>query len=171
LTFPNETDMALPSFPWPARMVACLDCMRWLGPLLVRVVFGYFWLETGWAKLHNLAFFSGRFVEWGIPFPQFSAALSAGTEFVGGALMILGLGTRLVMLPMIFNMLVALAVVVLPQIASVDEFFELDEVLYVAVFVWLLVAGPGRVSLDAWIARRWLGHQYERQLGCRLGKE
>ncbi|MDG2523959.1 DoxX family protein [Stenotrophomonas sp. HITSZ_GD] len=153
--------------PLPERVLARLHALSWFGPLLVRCVFGYFWLETGWAKLHNLAFFSSRFVEWGIPWPTFNAALSAGTEFVGGLLMIVGLGTRLVMVPMIVNMLVALAVVVLPQISTLDEFVELDEVLYVAVFTWLLLAGPGAASLDAWIARRRLARAVEREVAYR----
>jgi putative oxidoreductase len=55
---------------------------------------------------------------------------------------------------MIVNMLVALAVVVLPGISTLDEFVELDEVLYVAVLSWLFRAGPGKASLDHWIARR-----------------
>ena len=131
-----------------------LSRFEWLGPLLLRLVFGYFWLETGWAKLNNLAFFTERFVEWGIPWPALSAAVCAGTEFVGGALIMLGLATRLTMLPMIFNMLVALAVVVLPGISTLDEFVELDEVLYVAVLFWLLMAGPGKASLDQLIAAR-----------------
>ena len=127
---------------------------EWLGPLLLRLTFGWFWLETGWAKLHNLEFFAGRFVEWGIPWPMLSATVSGATDLIGGALLIIGLGTRLAAIPMIVNMLVALAVVVLPGISTLDEFVELDEVLYVAVFVWLLVAGPGRASLDHLIARR-----------------
>lgn len=131
-----------------------LSRIEWLGPLLLRLVFGYFWLETGWAKLHNLEFFSGRFVEWGIPFPTFSATLSGATDLVGGALLMLGLGTRIATIPMIVNMLVALAVVVLPGVSTLDGFVELDEVLYVAVLSWLLVAGPGKASLDHWIARR-----------------
>lgn len=133
--------------------------LDWLAPLLLRLAFGYFWLETGWAKLHNLDGFAARFADWGIPFPELSAAVSAGTEFVGGLLIMLGLATRLTMLPMIFNMLVALAVVVLPQIGTLDEFVELDEVLYVLVFLWLLLAGPGRASVDHLIVR-WLrrGH-------------
>ena len=142
----------------PARfagpLVAQLARIDWLGPLLLRLVFGWFWLETGWAKLHNLAFFSARFVEWGIPFPTFSATLSGATDLIGGALLMLGLGTRLATIPMIVNMLVALAVVVLPGISTLDEFVELDEVLYVAVLFWLFVAGPGKASLDGWIARR-----------------
>jgi putative oxidoreductase len=144
--------------PVPIRFarpaLAFLSRIEWLGPLLLRLVFGYFWLETGWAKLHNLDFFSQRFVEWGIPFPTFSATLSGATDLVGGALLILGLGTRLATIPMIVNMLVALVVVVLPDISTLDEFVELDEVLYVCVLFWLLVAGPGKASFDHWIARR-----------------
>ena len=127
---------------------------EWLGPLLLRLVFGWFWLETGWAKLHNLEFFSQRFVEWGIPFPMLSATASGAVDLIGGVLLILGLGTRLIAIPMIVNMLVALAVVVLPGISTLDEFVELDEVLYVCVLFWLLVAVPGKASLDHWIARR-----------------
>lgn len=141
------------------RLHAALDRRQWLGPLLLRLVFGWFWVETGWAKLHNLAFFSQRFVEWGIPFPTLSATLSGATDLVGGALLLVGLGTRLAAVPMIINMLVALAVVVLPTISTLDEFVELDEVLYVAVLFWLLVAGPGKASLDHLLARRmgWRG--------------
>lgn len=133
-----------------------LDKLRqyeWLGPLLLRLVFGWFWLETGWAKLHNLEFFAQRFVEWGIPLPQLSATASGAVDLIGGALLILGLGTRLIAIPMIVNMLVALAVVVLPTISTFNEFVELDEVLYVCVLFWLLMAGPGKASLDRLVAR------------------
>lgn len=146
-----------PSNPVTRTLDMLHDRMRayeWLGPLLLRLVFGYFWLETGWAKLHNLEFFSNRFVEWGIPFPLLSATLSGATDLIGGALLIVGLWTRLAAVPMIVNMLVALAVVVLPTISTVDEFVELDEVLYVAVLFWLLMAGPGKASLDHVLARR-----------------
>jgi putative oxidoreductase len=131
-----------------------LHKIEWLPLLAVRLLFGYFWLETGWAKLHNLDGFAARFVEWGIPLPAFSAALCAGTEFLGGALIMLGLFTRLTMIPMIVNMIVAILVVVIHDVSSLDEFVELDEALYVAVFFWLLVSGPGVVSVDSLIGRR-----------------
>ena len=137
-----------------ATLHARLGEHAWLAPLLLRLVFGWFWLETGWAKLHNLEFFAGRFVEWGIPWPMLSASVSGATDLIGGALLILGLGTRLAAIPMIINMLVALAVVVLPTISTVNEFVELDEVLYVCVLFWLLMAGPGKASLDHLLARR-----------------
>eukprot|EP00456_Euglypha_rotunda_P031937 TRINITY_DN24798_c0_g1_i4.p2 TRINITY_DN24798_c0_g1~~TRINITY_DN24798_c0_g1_i4.p2 ORF type:complete len:161 (-),score=39.73 TRINITY_DN24798_c0_g1_i4:210-692(-) len=139
-----------------AEVLRLSQRLDWLAPLAVRLVFGYFWGETGWAKLHNLDAFAGRFAEWGIPFPEFSALSCAVVEFGGGLLMMLGLATRLTMVAMIVNMLVALIVVVLPGISTLDEFVELDEVLYLLVFLWLLIAGPGRASLDAWVLR-WLG--------------
>jgi putative oxidoreductase len=127
------------------------ESWQWLMLLIVRLYFGYFWAETGWAKLHNLDGATERFINWGIPFPHFNAVLSAGAEFLGGVLIMLGLLTRLACLPMIFNMLVALALVVAKQWTTTDEFFESDEVLYILVFAWLAIAGPGRASLDQWL--------------------
>ena len=135
-------------------IVRSLTRADWLGPLALRLVFGYFWAETGWAKLHNLDGFTARFVDWGIPLPAFSATLSAGVEFVGGVLLMLGLLTRLTAAAMAFNMVVAIAFVVIKNVGGLDDFVELDEVLYVLVFFWLVMAGPGKVSLDAWLARR-----------------
>ena len=149
----NAMPMATDTRPF-AGIDATLRNYAWLGPLLLRLVFGWFWLETGWAKLHNLEFFAGRFVEWGIPWPMLSATVSGATDLIGGALLIIGLGTRLAAIPMIVNMLVALAVVVLPTITTFNEFVELDEVLYVCVLFWLLMAGPGKASLDHAIAGR-----------------
>jgi len=128
---------------------------RWtdIGPLVVRIVFGYFWFETGLAKIQNLDGFANRFVEWGIPFPHFNAALSAWTELIGGALIFLGLFTRLTAVPMIINMIVAIALVVIKNVGSIDDFVELDEVVYILIFFWLLMAGPGRYSLDQLLAR------------------
>ena len=130
-------------------------CRRfeWAGPLLMRLFFGYFWLETGWAKLQNLAGFTERFMGWGIPFPAFSAAVAAWTELIGGGLIMLGLFTRLTMVPMIINMAVAIALVVIKDVHSFDEFIELSEFLYILIFFWLMVAGPGPISLDAGLAR------------------
>lgn len=130
---------------------------RWtdIGPLVVRLVFGYFWFETGLAKVQNLEGFTHRFVDWGIPFPAFNAALSAWTELIGGALIFLGLFTRLTAVPMIVNMIVAIALVVIKNVGGLDDFVELDEVVYILIFFWLLMAGPGRYSLDRILANRW----------------
>jgi putative oxidoreductase len=132
-----------------------LDRFSWLGPLLVRLFFGYFWLETGWAKIHNLDGFIERFVNWGIPFPAFSAPLSAWAEFLGGAFLMAGFLTRLTSVALSINMIVAIVLVVSSKIGEFDDFVELDEFLYILIFFWFFMAGPGRVSADTLI-NRWL---------------
>lgn len=138
-----------------SRLLGILHAGRWLGPLVIRLVFGYFWLETGIGKVQNLDGFTQRFIGWGIPHPAFNAALSAWTELLGGLLLMLGLFTRLVSIPMIINMIVALALVVSSRLMSLDDYVEADEVLYITIFFWFLIAGPGKISLDTLIAR-WL---------------
>lgn len=139
-----------------SRLLDFLYKVRWLGPLVARLSFGYFWLETGIAKVQNLDGFTQRFMGWGVPFPAFSAGLSAWTELVGGALIMLGLFTRLISIPMIINMIVAIVLVVSANFQGIDEFVEADETVYILIFFWLLMAGPGKVSLDTLLAR-WLG--------------
>ena len=80
----------------------------WLPALLTRLFVGYFFMTSGWGKIHNLATFTANFQSWGIPYPAFNAALSSYTEFLGGLFTILGLGMRFVSIPMIINMIVAI---------------------------------------------------------------
>jgi putative oxidoreductase len=132
---------------------ARLNKSEWVPQLLMRMFLGYFFLESGWGKIHSLDTFTQRFADWGIPFPAFNAALSAYTEFLGGLLTVIGLGTRLVSIPMAFNMLVAVVSVKLKGLNDFNSFFELDEPLYGLCFLWLLFSGPGWVSVDHWIAK------------------
>ena len=81
-------------------------------------------------------------------YSAFSAALSAYTELIGGALVVVGLLTRLAAIPLCINMVVAVLTVKLKTVTGLDEFVELDEPLYALVFLWLLFSGPGRGSLD-----------------------
>ena len=129
------------------------DQQEWFAQLLVRLFVGYFFMETGWGKLHNLDGFAQRFAGWGIPYPYFNAALSAYTEFIGGWLTIIGLGTRLISIPMIINMLVAILKVNLKRVSSIDDFVELDEPLYALAYLWLLLSGPGWLSVDYFVER------------------
>lgn len=130
------------------RVLRSVSSLGWLAALLTRLFLGYFFFETGWGKLHNLDTFTMRFVQWGIPYPAFNAALSAYTECIGGAFTIIGLGTRLVSIPMIINMAVAVISVKMKNVAGLNDFVELDEPLYALAYVWLLVWGAGWVSVD-----------------------
>jgi len=136
-----------------ATRITQLNAYQWLPVLLMRIFVGYFFTETGWAKLHNLQTFTERFQEWGIPFPAFNAALSAGAECFCGALVLVGLATRFASVPMVINMLVAVITVKAKMATGVNDYFEMDEPLYALAFAWLVFSGPGKVSLDALITR------------------
>jgi putative oxidoreductase len=137
---------------------------EWIPQLLVRLFVGYFFLETGWGKIHNLDGMAERFTDWGIPAPAFNAALSGWTEFLGGLLIMLGLFTRLVSIPMFINMVVATLAVRLKKVGGLDDFVELDEPLYALSFLWLFFSGPGRISLDHLVAKV-LRKKYAAELG------
>ena len=128
-----------------------LSNMTWIPALLTRLFVGYFFFTSGWAKTHDLATFAANFKGWGIPYPAFNAALSAYTECIGGALTMVGLGMRFVSIPMIINMTVAILSVKLKEVSSLSDFANLDEPLYALMYVWLLFAGAGWVSLDAMV--------------------
>jgi putative oxidoreductase len=84
-----------------------------------------------------------------------SVVLSVYTELIGGALLMVGLATRLVSIPLLINMLVAIVTVNIKRVTGLDELVELDTPLYALFFLWLLCSGPGRVSLDHWLWQRW----------------
>src|SRR5580698_10944008 len=75
--------------------------------LLVRLYWGWQFAQTGWGKLHNLAKITDFFASLNIPFQAMSAHFVASLEFVGGILLILGLGSRAIGLLLSANMLVA----------------------------------------------------------------
>jgi putative oxidoreductase len=50
-------------------------------------------------------------------------------------------------------MFVAIVKVKVKNITGIDDFAEMDEVLYMFILFWLMMAGPGRVSVDHLIRR------------------
>jgi putative oxidoreductase len=130
-----------------------LGAAEWLPQLLMRLFVGYFFAETGWGKVHDLSGMAERFADWGIPAPAFSAALSGYTELIGGVLVMSGLLTRLVSIPMVVNMVVAIAMVKWKKLSGLDDFAEMDEPLYALSFLWLVFSGPGKISLDHLVQR------------------
>ena len=76
----------------PARIASYFS---WAGPLVARLVVGYVFMLSGWTKLNNLPTMIERFTEWGIPAPQILTPFVSGVECFGGAMLILGLFTRI----------------------------------------------------------------------------
>jgi putative oxidoreductase len=123
------------------------------GPLLARLTVGLIFIGTGWGKLHNLEQVTSFFTELHIPAPGFHARLVAGTELVGGALVLVGLATRLAALPLAFTMVVAIATAKRAELSGLRSLVAFEEWTYLVLFVWLSLAGPGKLSLDALLIR------------------
>jgi len=138
-----------------SRALSLLDKLQWLGPLLVRISLASVFIVTGWGKLHNLPKVTGYFTELGIPMPAFNAGMVSCIELFGGTLLLLGLFTRFAAVPMALSMTVAILTAKLGEVDGVASFFAFNEFLYLACFVWLLVAGAGAVSLDRLLWKRW----------------
>jgi putative oxidoreductase len=139
-------------YDW-SRLIA--DRFAWAGPLAVRVVVGWVFLTTGWTKLTILPRMTEMFRSWGIPAPEVLTPFVSGMEFVGGVLLLVGLLTRFIAVPMMVIMLVAIAAVKWADVDSVATLLGFEEVSYFVMFAWLAIAGPGPVSLDHFIVR-WL---------------
>jgi putative oxidoreductase len=128
--------------------------VSWLGPLLVRLIVGTAFVLTGWGKLHSLGNVTDFFTELNIPLPHANAVFVSTVEFVGGVLLIVGLGTRIAAALLIGVMTVALLTAVGPKADSSLDLFSTIELTYLAIFAWLVVSGAGMASLDHVIAGR-----------------
>jgi putative oxidoreductase len=132
---------------------AIADRLQWLPPTLTRLTVGWIFLRSGWGKLHSLDKIVEFFGQLDIPHPEFQAPFVSGTEFVCGTLLLLGLFTRLVSVPLIIIMIVAIVTAQRENVASLGDLFGLVEFCYIALLVWLGVAGAGPLSLDHLLVR------------------
>ena len=134
--------------------------------LLVRVAIGLFFAISGANKL----FVAGgtkpvydTLVKAKVPFPQLTAYFVAGVEFVCGSLLAVGLLATPACAALLIDMTVAVltdSLSTLPKglspLSWLDDFLYLPEVLYVLFFIWLICAGPGKFSVDYWLAGKLL---------------
>jgi putative oxidoreductase len=132
--------------------------------LLLRITWGWQLLESGYGHLTHIQKTVDAFRGWGVPFPQVSVYVSGCTELIGGALLLLGLATRFISVPLIFNFIVAYAT------ASRAEFVQIvkgpahlegyDAFINDAAFPMLMLAltmlafGAGRISIDHLLMRQ-----------------
>jgi putative oxidoreductase len=135
------------------RLRATGDKLKFMGPTLARLTVGLVFIGTGWGKLHSLGDVTEFFTSLHIPAPGFNARLTACTEFFGGLLILLGLGTRLVALPLAFTMVVAILTAKRADIDGLTTLVGFDEWGYLVFFIWLAVAGAGPLSVDALVWR------------------
>lgn len=132
-----------------------------IGLLLMRLVFGSAMMFHGWPKILNAFHWMDKNPN---PPPSIVQALAALGEFGGGAALLLGCLTPLGAIGVIGTMLGAFFLVHRndPWINPGGKSWELAS-LYFIVALALLVAGPGRFSLDYMIFGRSRGLSFSRK--------
>jgi putative oxidoreductase len=135
--------------------------------LLVRVSLGLFFAISGANKL----FVAGSrqtmyetLLKADVPFPHLMTYFVSGVEFVGGSLLAVGFLSSLACAVLLVDMVVAILTTKLSAMPKglspfnrLDNFLYLPEVLYVLFFILLICYGPGKFSVDSWLAGKFLG--------------
>jgi putative oxidoreductase len=138
--------------------------------LVMRLMVGGVFLSEGILKFVYPNQGLGRFTKLGIPMPEVTATFIGGLEIVGGILLIAGLLTRVIAIPFIVEMVVAILTTkiglylgtsplplppALPKVGFWAVMHEArSEYAQILTSIYLLVVGPGSWSLDALLHRR-----------------
>ncbi|HET6344807.1 MAG TPA: DoxX family protein [Myxococcota bacterium] len=136
------------------RMQRLGERLGWIPPLVARLSVGEMFMASGWGKMRNLPEFIAYFEQLNIPAAGLQAPVVATLELVCGALLMVGLGTRLVCLPLMGIMAVAVVTARRVDITSLDTLFYVVEYMYIVVLAWIATAGPGRAAIDSALLRR-----------------
>ena len=139
--------------------------------LLLRLMAGGVFFWEGILKFVYVNQGVGRFTKLGLPFPHFTATFIGYLEIVGGLLLLTGLMTRLIAIPFVAEMIVAMlstkislylgrSPLPLPPSPPQTGFWAVlheirSEYAQILTVLFLLINGPGRWSLDAVLLRRW----------------
>jgi putative oxidoreductase len=116
--------------------------------LLMRLILAYGFFGPAMMKIKNF----DSIIEWfgsiGIPFPTLNAYLATGTEALGAILLLLGFKTRLISIPLMITMIVAIVTVHLKHgFEAGNNGFEIP-LYYLIMLFTLLIYGSGKYSLD-----------------------
>ena len=138
--------------------------------ILLRLMAGGVFLWEGILKFVYTNQGVGRFTKLGIPAPDFMANFVAWIEIIGGLLLIIGFLTRLVSIPFIIEMLVAILATKIslylgtsplalppspPQVGIWAVLHETrSDYAQIMTVLFLLIAGPGRLSIDSIVRRK-----------------
>ena len=119
-----------------------------------RLLVAYGFYEPAIMKWSDIGAVAQWFGSMGIPFPTLNAYMAASTELLGVVLLTLGLFTRLISIPLIMIMIVAIVTVHLPHgFSSGNNGFEIP--LYYMSFLLIFFShGAGKFSVDHFFSKR-----------------
>ena len=135
-----------------ALLLRCANSLQSSFLLFVRLYWGWQFVVDGWGKLHNLPKVIEYFGSLGLPAPGPTAVFVSILELVGGVLLALGLGSRLIALLLTGNMTVAYITgdreALLSIFSDPDKFSAAAPFTYLMASLIVLLFGPGMFSLD-----------------------
>jgi putative oxidoreductase len=125
--------------------------------ILIRLVVGLVFFTEGIQKfLYPDTLGVGRFIKIGIPSPEIMAPFVGVVEIVCGALIVIGLLTRLASIPLIIDITVAILTTKIPMFASKGFWSTIHEsrvdFSMLLGLIFLLIVGAGFCSVDAKLA-------------------
>lgn len=127
--------------------------------LAIRLYWGWQFAQDGWGKLTHLEKVTEFFTSLNLPAPHATAVVVALVEFLGGILLALGIGSRLVSLVLFVNMTVAYLSVPDDRVnfmhifSKPDDFYGATPYTYWFAALLILILGPGKFALDTVIER------------------
>ncbi len=127
--------------------LSILNLKDW--PLLfMRLILAYGFLGPAMMKINNMSAIIDWFSSMGIPFPEVNAYLAASSEIIGVFLLLFGFGVRLISIPLIIDMLVAIFTVHISHgFEAGNNGFEIP-LYYMIMLFTLFVYGSGKFSIS-----------------------
>lgn len=120
-----------------------------LGLLFLRLVCGFFLATHGWGKFIHYGENAAKFPDPLHVTPQVSALLTIFAELFCSVFLMLGLFTRLALIPLMITMIMIIFV-----IHGNDPLGDREHAaLFLAPFILLFLSGPGSYSLDRMLKR------------------
>lgn len=131
-----------------------LDKMQSVSLLFLRLILAYGFYEPAMMKWKDISSVAEWFGTMGIPLPTLNAYMAASTELAGVVLLTLGLMTRLISIPLIVVMIVAITTVHLSNgFSSGNNGFEIP-LYYMLMLIVLAAHGAGEFSVDHFLVNK-----------------
>jgi putative oxidoreductase len=122
----------------------------------MRLYWGWQFFVAGKPKLMDPDKFVPFFEKLQIPMPKLNVLMAGSAECFGGLLLLAGLGSRIITIPLIFTMCVALWTADHDKVVNIwnepDKFVSAAPFAFLLCSLIVLVFGPGKFSLDYLIA-------------------
>ena len=139
--------------PHYKRFVSIVNNGQSITLLFIRLALAYTFWDTGKKKFEDIASIAEWFQSLEIPAPTLNAYMATYTELIGALLLVLGLGTRIISIPVIITMIVAIKTVHWENgFPAGDNGYEIP-LYFILMLLTTLCFGAGKISIDHFIKK------------------